>query len=243
MTISTEIDMKKLCDKDSAKEYYNNLPVPRFEIFFTYEEGGQTGWYYDTDTITTELEHNDDTLMSAFVLNNSDPERVLLKVSTCRVGKWSDASKPGEWWTKNDGKILFGYMKDDCYAIDTFNEAQSQAFSNTCSNYRQIVERQAEELEDMRKKLMESMELMIKMDKVIKEHSENNIPNEVVEEYFLSEIEGRIIKEEEINFLTKNNSLERCIKNACDNSEYDVKCKCLCEAHKTIWVELSEDGE
>ena len=184
MTISTEIDMKKLCDKDSAKEYYNNLPVPRFEVFFTYEEGGQTGWYYDPDTI-----------------------------------------------------------KDDCYAIDTFNEAQSQAFSNTCSNYRQIVERQAEELEDMRKKVMESMELMIKMDKVIKEHSENNIPNEVVEEYFLSEIEGRIIKEEEINFLTKNYSLERCIKNACDNSEYAVKCKCLCEAHKTIWVELSEDGE
>ena len=82
------------------------------------------------------------------------------------------------------------------------------------------------------------MELMITMD-----HSNDDVENTLIDkmnDYFLGEINSRIVGEKEIEFKTKDNLLISCIKTACDNSEYVVKCKCLCEAHRSVWVELSE---
>ena len=233
----TEIDMPQLCNDDPKKNknYYDTLPTPRFEVFFTYDKDGQTGGYCNVDKVKSFLESDTDKLLSDFLLENSDTERTLLKVSTCLIGVEYDT---GGWWKNNDGKLLYGYMRDDCEALNTMSEPQAQAFQNTCQNYQEIVRRQAEELEVLRKKLIENMELMITMD-----HSNDDVENTLIDkmnDYFLGEINSRIVGEKEIEFKTKDNLLISCIKTACDNSEYVVKCKCLCEAHRSVWVELSE---
>ena len=168
---SKSIDMVKLCNND--QEYYENLPKPRLEAFFTYSEGEGNGYIYPLDTVKEMLENKDTNILKEWLKTKSDDTREILKITT--APKYEDDYKIdiSPDYDEINGTFLFGYMLEDVQAIFSFNDSQRRAFDTTCRNYMELIKSQAEELNLIRKKLIENMDLMIKMDKEMEKLNNN----------------------------------------------------------------------
>lgn len=231
-----KLEMDKLCEKN--KEYYDNLPIPRFECFFTYDEGEQTGIYVSPEHIKEIIKEETDENMRNFLLNNCKQDQTLLKVSTCLIGCDEWVEECADWWTENDGKILFGYMKEDCEAVATFTPAQQRAFETTCKNYQHIIFEQAAELSKLREKMKEQITLMMTMnERMIDDGSD---AWDTMTEYYTEEIDKRINEEEEIRFITEDENIINCLEHAVEKSKYKVVMNVL-PTLKCVWVKLSDD--
>ena len=165
-----KIDMVKLCNND--KNYYDNLMTPRFEAFFTYGEGEGDGYIYPLDEVKDMLENEDTNILKEWLKKKTDDTREILKITSAPKFDDNYEIKVSQMYDELNGTFLFGYMLEDVQAIASFNENQRRAFDTTCKNYYHMIEKQGEEIHMIRKKLVESMELMLKMDKRMEEVNE-----------------------------------------------------------------------